>query len=224
MYERLKKEGVVFNTVTAGKYKRQLTPTKPTTEKDLKKTQQDLEDILTLFKSFVKRNRPQLDIDSVATGEIWFGPDALEKNLCDELATVDEVLMGFVREGHDVYQVTTAAARPSFIEDLGLDLDDDAVAKRTIAALLGNSRSNSAAGAAAAVAAAAATGRSALRGLGSAPSNNGPYDYRIGGVGDTSFINRFGLDARSGSLPELNESLEGEGSSFLAADDSDWHY
>jgi len=65
-----------------------------------------LEKILTLFKSFVKDNRPSLDIDTVATGETWFGDDALEKGLCDEIRTVDDVLSEYVDNGYSVYQVT----------------------------------------------------------------------------------------------------------------------
>lgn len=59
-----------------------------------------------MFKSFVKENRPSLDIDAVATGETWFGEDALERGLCDELRTVDDVLCEFVDEGYNVYSVT----------------------------------------------------------------------------------------------------------------------
>ena len=32
----------------------------------------------------VSTNRPSLDIELVATGETWLGPDALAKGLCDE--------------------------------------------------------------------------------------------------------------------------------------------
>jgi ClpP class serine protease len=63
---------------------------------------------LTLFRNFVKENRPQLDMDKVATGETWFGKDALDRGLCDELKTVDEVLMEFVDKGYDVYEVEYA--------------------------------------------------------------------------------------------------------------------
>ena len=94
-----------FQTVTAGKYKRTLTPTKKVTKEDVEKQKEDLEDILTLFKAFVKENRPSLDIDTVATGETWFGEDALERGLCDELKTVDDVLVDYVDEGYNVYQV-----------------------------------------------------------------------------------------------------------------------
>ena len=95
-----------FQTITAGKYKRTLTPTKKVTEEDIEKSKEDLEQVLKLFKAFVAENRPSLDIDNVATGETWFGNDALDKGLCDELRTVDDVLCNYVDDGYDVYKVT----------------------------------------------------------------------------------------------------------------------
>lgn len=105
VYERLKKEGIEFQTVTAGKYKRTLTPTKKVTQADFDKTKEDVEEILVLFRDFVAQNRPQLDIDKIATGETWFGTAALERKLCDEIKTVDDVIMEFVSTGHNVYEV-----------------------------------------------------------------------------------------------------------------------
>ncbi|KAL9187158.1 hypothetical protein ACHAXT_010878 [Thalassiosira profunda] len=104
-YERLKQEGIEFQTITAGKFKRTVTPTKKITKEDLKKSEQDIGEIFDLFKSFVKSQRPQLDIDDVATGDTWFGEDALAKGLCDELGTADDVLLDFVDRGYDVYDV-----------------------------------------------------------------------------------------------------------------------
>lgn len=104
-YERLKEEGIEFQTVTAGKYKRTLTPTKKPTKEDFAKTKADVEEILVLFRDFVAENRPQLDIDKVATGETWFGKDALDRNLCDEIKTVDSVLLEFVAKGFNVFEV-----------------------------------------------------------------------------------------------------------------------
>jgi len=106
VYERLKKEGVQFSTVTAGKFKRTLTPTKKLDEADVAKTKEDIEGVLTLFKRFVAENRPQVDIDKIATGETWLGPDALELNMVDRLATVDDVLLDHVGAGAEVYGVT----------------------------------------------------------------------------------------------------------------------
>merc|ERR1711865_662263 len=103
--ERLKEEGIQFQTVTAGKFKRTLTPTKKITKEDLAKSEEDIAEIFQLFKGWVAQNRPQLDIDDVATGETWFGPAALEKGLCDEIKTVDDVLLDYIGEGCNVYSV-----------------------------------------------------------------------------------------------------------------------
>jgi len=114
VYERLKKEGIEFQTVTAGKYKRTLTPTKKPNKEDFEKYQAELQDVLALFKDFVKTNRPILDIDTVATGETWFGENALKKGLCDEIKTQDDVLLEFIDDGYDVYfiQYTPPAEEP----------------------------------------------------------------------------------------------------------------
>merc|ERR1712238_283006 len=105
VYERLKEEGIKFQTVTAGKFKRTLTPTKKITKEDVAKSEEEIGEIFELFKGWVAQNRPQLNIDEVATGETWFGPAALEKGLCDEIKTVDDVLLDFISEGCNVYQV-----------------------------------------------------------------------------------------------------------------------
>jgi ClpP class serine protease len=63
---------------------------------------------LVLFKDFVSKNRPQLDIETVATGETWFGPDALAMGLVDELRTVDDVLMDLDASGAELLSVTYA--------------------------------------------------------------------------------------------------------------------
>lgn len=94
-----------FQTITAGKYKRTITPTKKVTPQDMKKSKEDIEEVLKLFKAFVKENRPSLDIEKVATGETWFGTDALERNLCDEIKTVDDVVTEYVDAGYNVYDV-----------------------------------------------------------------------------------------------------------------------
>merc|ERR1712161_176169 len=85
VYERLKEEGIKFQTVTAGKFKRTLTPTKKITQEDLAKS--------------------EVDIEEVATGETWFGPAALEKGLCDDIKTVDDVLLEYVDNNYNVYEV-----------------------------------------------------------------------------------------------------------------------
>lgn len=94
-----------FQTVTAGEFKRTLTPTKKITKEDIAKATGDVEAILVQFKEWVHVNRPQLDISAVATGETWFGEAAMEKGLCDEIKPVDDVLLNFVDLGYNVYEI-----------------------------------------------------------------------------------------------------------------------
>ncbi|MGH8388762.1 MAG: protease SohB [Pseudomonas sp.] len=88
----LKKHDIDFEVLTAGEYKRTLTVFGENTEKGREKFQEDLDITHQLFKNFVARYRPQLAIDEVATGEIWLGVAALDKQLVDELKTSDEYL------------------------------------------------------------------------------------------------------------------------------------
>ena len=69
LYERLKREGVKVDEITAGKYKRTLTFFKESNAADRAKVKTDVEDILVLFKDHIKNVRPSLDVDKVATGE-----------------------------------------------------------------------------------------------------------------------------------------------------------
>lgn len=88
----LKKHDIDFEVLTAGEYKRTLTVFGENTEKGREKFQQDLDITHRLFKNFVSQYRPQLAIDEVATGEVWLGVAALDKQLVDELKTSDEYL------------------------------------------------------------------------------------------------------------------------------------
>ncbi|WP_420597936.1 protease SohB [Neptuniibacter sp.] len=89
----LKKNDVDYEVLTAGEYKRTLTMFGENTDKGREKFVEELEETHVLFKNFVKEYRDQVDIEKVATGEIWFGKQALEVNLVDELVTSDEYLM-----------------------------------------------------------------------------------------------------------------------------------
>jgi serine protease SohB len=55
------------------------------TKEDFQKSKEDIEGVFNLFRDFVQENRPQLDIEKVATGETWFGTAALERGLCKSL-------------------------------------------------------------------------------------------------------------------------------------------
>jgi len=88
----LKKNDIDFELYTAGQYKRTLTMFGENTDKGRAKFVEDLEDTHTLFKSFVAENRSVVDIDQVATGEVWYGQRALDVQLIDELCTSDSYI------------------------------------------------------------------------------------------------------------------------------------
>ncbi|MAX97811.1 MAG: protease SohB [Oceanospirillaceae bacterium] len=100
----LKKHDVDYELFTAGKYKRTVTMFGENTEEAREKFQTDLEDTHVLFKNHVKQFRPRIDIEEVANGDIWYGQQALDKRLIDEVGTSDDYLMAAC-ERADVYQV-----------------------------------------------------------------------------------------------------------------------
>lgn len=93
IHRLLKKHDVDVDVMTAGEFKRTVTVLGENTEKGKQKFQAELEETHRLFKQFVAQNRPHLDVDKVATGEHWFGQQALELQLVDELATSDDIIL-----------------------------------------------------------------------------------------------------------------------------------
>ncbi len=117
----LKKHEVDFELVTAGEYKRTLTMFGENTEKGREKFIEEIEDIHLLFKQFVKQHRPQIEIEEVATGEIWFGQRSLDMLLIDELVTSDEYIVNAC-ENSDVFEVKYKEKK-SLPEKLGTALE-----------------------------------------------------------------------------------------------------
>ena len=70
-----------------------------------------LEDVHALFKAQVSAARPQVDLERVATGEHWYGTQALELKLVDELRTSDDFLLEAAAE-RDLYHVAYKRRRP----------------------------------------------------------------------------------------------------------------
>ncbi|MBM4360105.1 MAG: protease SohB, partial [Deltaproteobacteria bacterium] len=94
----LERHGVDYETATAGRYKRTVTFLGANTDEGRQKFQEQLEETHELFKGFVKRHRPKLDVDAVATGEYWHGLRGAELGLVDRLATSDDVLLERARD------------------------------------------------------------------------------------------------------------------------------
>ncbi|WP_049294474.1 protease SohB [Franconibacter helveticus] len=89
----LKRNDIDVELHTAGQYKRTLTLFGENTEEGREKFREDLNETHQLFKQFVQTMRPSLNIDEVATGEHWYGLQAREKGLVDEIRTSDDLLV-----------------------------------------------------------------------------------------------------------------------------------
>lgn len=89
----LKRMDVDFELHTAGAYKRTLTLFGENTEAARDKFRAEIEETHALFKQFVGDYRPSLDLARVATGEHWFGLQALDLKLVDKLQTSDDYLL-----------------------------------------------------------------------------------------------------------------------------------
>lgn len=98
IHRLLKKHDVDVDVMTAGEFKRTVTLLGENTEKGKQKFQQELEETHQLFKNFVSQHRSQLDLDQVATGEHWFGQQALDLHLVDEIGTSDDVILHALQE------------------------------------------------------------------------------------------------------------------------------
>lgn len=89
----LKKNEIDYKEYTAGRHKTtvsllaEITPEKETKFKEM------LQATHELFKNHIKQFRPQLDFDQVATGEYWYGTQALALGLIDEISTSQEFLL-----------------------------------------------------------------------------------------------------------------------------------
>ena len=94
----LKSKDIDIELHTAGQYKRTLTLLGENTEEGREKFREELNETHQLFM------RPSLDIEQVATGEHWYGQQAVEKGLVDEINTSDEVILSLM-EGREVVNV-----------------------------------------------------------------------------------------------------------------------
>ena len=96
--------------LTAGEHKRTLSVFGENTAEGREQFQRDLESIHQQFKAHVSAQRPQLDIEQVATGGHWTAANALELGLVDRLETSDEWLLN--REAKaELYSVRWVAER-----------------------------------------------------------------------------------------------------------------
>lgn len=97
--------GVDYKVYTAGESKRTVTSFKNPTKEEEERFVKKLESIHTQFKNHIKKYRPEVDVDSIATGEFFLSEEAVSLNLIDELMTSDEYLLNKHIEGYDVVMI-----------------------------------------------------------------------------------------------------------------------
>lgn len=101
----LKNNNVDFEQITSGEYKRTLTMFGENTDKGRQKLTEEIQEAHQLFKDFIREARPDMDIEKLATGEVWYGSKALSLGLIDEISTSDEVIVDACAD-RDVYHVS----------------------------------------------------------------------------------------------------------------------
>jgi serine protease SohB len=88
----LERAGIKYLQYTAGEHKRPVSPMVEPTKQGEEKTQEKLVKTLELFKNHIKENRPQVDVEAIATGETWYATEAKDLKMVDQVMTYDEYL------------------------------------------------------------------------------------------------------------------------------------
>lgn len=101
----LDKHGIDFEQIKAGELKRTVTLFGINTDQDRELAKKQVEDIHQLFKEFVVRYRPHMDLSQTATGQHWHAIQAKELNLIDDLETSDDYLVEACKTAN-LYKVT----------------------------------------------------------------------------------------------------------------------
>ncbi len=107
----LKKHEIDFEQFMAGEHKRTVTLFGENTDQGRQKFQQEIEQAHELFKLFVSRYRPQVDLAEIATGEYWYGTEALKHQLADQILTSDEYLLKR-SENTEIFLIKKRIRRP----------------------------------------------------------------------------------------------------------------
>lgn len=100
----LEKYNIDYEQFTAGEYKRTVTMFGENTDEAKAKFKEELTEIHSVFKDFVQQYRPNLDLQTIATGEYWLAVKAQKLGLVDELQTSDAYILEAIKD-KNVYNV-----------------------------------------------------------------------------------------------------------------------
>jgi signal peptide peptidase SppA len=119
------KLGIKFFRFTTGKYKGGFPTSTEYNDSDIELTKEDIEKTLNVFKSIVTNARPNIHIDTVLSAKVWYGVQALEQGLVDELKVLDDYIIDIEKENNSIYYVNPENKRESILDNLGNIIEHD---------------------------------------------------------------------------------------------------
>lgn len=105
LHRLLQRYDVDFETVTAGDRKRSLTVFGENTDEARALAREQVDRVHSQFKGFIAANRPALDVERVADGDVWSAQEALELGMVDGIGTSAQCIQDLARS-HRVLQLS----------------------------------------------------------------------------------------------------------------------
>lgn len=112
---------VTYRRLVAGEFKDMGSPLKELTPQEEVRLQKLIDDIREYFIDVVAENRglERSHVESLATGEVFLGKDAIQLGLIDELGSQPEVITYIENELNETVEFVRYQASPSLLELLG---------------------------------------------------------------------------------------------------------
>ena len=125
LHRLLKRNDIDFEEITAGEFKRSVSLLGEITPAGREHFREKLGATHVAFKQFVGQNRPGLDLTKVGNGDYWYGKEALELGLVDELVSGDAYLFR-ARTSARIFKLAMEEKKPllrQLLEGLGFAVD-----------------------------------------------------------------------------------------------------
>lgn len=120
--------GIDYKEYTAGKFKRTVTPYRHPDEESEQHLNDQLGRIHAFFKDHISKHRPDVDMDTLGTGEVWSGYEAVENGLADEIGIYDDIIMEWITK-YQVLKVSKKADKKGIIGKFTTSLVENVSAK-----------------------------------------------------------------------------------------------
>lgn len=109
--------GIHVETVTAGIRKAPNDFCLELTNERREDAQRSVEESYIRFKRSLSELRPCLDVETLATGQIWRAQEAIDLKLIDRIATTSDELRRLEEDGYEIFEVVSHRPPPSLHSD-----------------------------------------------------------------------------------------------------------